>query len=1312
MTILEGFNAIRTIVSIVNGIKALKDLNNSTAEDLFKESCIEAVKQSAPDFADITDPAEVDVDSDTLVTLLKDIDISALMLLEENAVLPEIAAIFQKCIILPGHQLTEKDLERKLQPVIKKTFAIFLERLPRNQQATNETMLEFGRSQLTNQEGLIKDTQAIKGDTNEIKEMTQRNLDVNLDVRSQLTDFSNRQFDLNVSEAVKAAVEAEHKAEIDNAQDLLNKHQPRSALSQLEKLKDRIWEDASSITKFRILTGMGATQLVLNKDQESAMLILKAFQYNPEDETALSNRALAHVSLGEAKEAEKYAKKTLEKNPVNIHAYATLVEISTDEETLEEVIAKVPEYLRKEPQIAYAISTIAKQHGNLEEARKWREIMVASDHEDPDFKAALAAILIEQILENPLTVHTKQLNDSQRTQLGRAVELLTEAWSSVVNTELHAIRKTWIINRSQAYYFLGEWKNAIKDLDAALEIEPAHSLLLKNRAILAVEQGEKESAIEFLEKIQSGPEASEAPILIAIILFSDERFDEAITTLNNFLQTSPSPESQEKANLWLVRIYTEDERFEEAERISTAMRESSPENILALVEAARLSKATGKQDEALSLLREAYDYAQNSEEFLEIAELADQLYIHELFKEAATLYEKIADTSLNSELTQWLLKSYHRAGEMGKALKLCQRLREKYGPLENASWVEYEIYQAIGDMKQAVTIGTEYLKAFPGDLNMQMDLAHLHYRLGDIEAFKQMLELLEGQFDLKNMSLESCLNLVCLHKIASKPKRALDIMYETRRIYDANADAHLKYFGLFFEVGKQLGEFLDSPQVQIGTAVCLDRSGETNWHIIEKRDEAKPIRDELDVNDPLAQQLLDKTVNDEIVLRETPFGEDVGKITDIQSKYTYAFQEICREFPNRFPTAQGLWAIKLDDSDETDDSEKFQPISDLTDKQYEASLEIAEVYKEVPPPIGALTNWIGGNVLGAWELLMSNPDLGVRCSIGDFEERRQTLTLLEDPQPKLVVDIISLMTLHCLEAADTVVKAFGKLGIAQSTIDALQRIIFEREAMWSEGGSISIEKQGNQYVKHVTNPEEIRSGIEYLKDIIKWIRKNCEVQPVTAALQMNLLRKKELDNVFQSSFIDTMLIASQSGHLLFSDDGPLRYYAKTNFSSDAGTDFDIDGVWTQVVLEDCVNRNFLDRDEYNEMIIKLVCSNYYHTEFNAEVLMEAARQSDWKPSGPYDCLVQILGDQRVNLPSTLDLATDFLFELWTQPLLLNQPKSLTLCLLEGLTSERRTRTVLNQLANRIRGRSPLYSLAEERILSLIREYMQIHPFLD
>ena len=209
---------------------------------------------------------------------------------------------------------------------------------------------------------------------------------------------------------------------------------------------------------------------------------------------------------------------------------------------------------------------------------------------------------------------------------------------------------------------------------------------------------------------------------------------------------------------------------------------------------------------------------------------------------------------------------------------------------------------------------------------------------------------------------------------------------------------------------------------------------------------------------------------------------------------------------------------------------------------------------------------------------------------------------------------------------------------------------------------------------------------------------------------MNQLRKRELDDIFQPFFIDTILIASQPGYLLLSDDERLRSYAKTNLNIDAGTNFHIDGVWTQVVLEHCVNRNLLDKAEYDKMTIKLVRFHYYHTDFDADVLIEAAKQSDWNPSEPYNILVQALGGQRANLPWALNVAVDFLFKLWLEPILPSQREYLTLGLLGELTSGRTTRAVLDRLADRIYERFTLHPLAEGRILSLIQAYAQTHSF--
>ena len=153
--------------------------------------------------------------------------------------------------------MTQKGLERRLQPIIKKTFAIFFERLPRNQQATNEMTLEFGRSQLAGQDRLIKNTEAIKENTSpigEINKTTQTTYDTLLGMDAKVTDLSNRHLDISTS----AAVEKEHQSAINNAKELLGKNRPQLAFDSLETLKQRIWTAASQTVKFSILTKYGS----------------------------------------------------------------------------------------------------------------------------------------------------------------------------------------------------------------------------------------------------------------------------------------------------------------------------------------------------------------------------------------------------------------------------------------------------------------------------------------------------------------------------------------------------------------------------------------------------------------------------------------------------------------------------------------------------------------------------------------------------------------------------------------------------------------------------------------------------------------------------------------------------------------------------------------------------------------------------------------------------------------------------------------------------------------------------------------------
>ena len=1314
MAILEFVTIVSGGASIAGGVDVIrKYFTNSTPEDLFKKSFVDAVKQIAPSLDDVADPKAIKVDHNALnkvIASLKDIDINKLATQEADEKLAEATTLFRGCITLPGCKLRNKDLLQRLQPVIERTFTNFFDRLPRNQQASTQMMLESDRMQLEGQKHLSEQNQAI--------------LDGIQKLDSKLPSLSSKHIDLIVSDAVDTALEKEHQLVINSAKDLLKNNKPQTAFKQLDDLWQRIGNEVSTseISKFNILTNMAAAQFALNNEQEAADLIIEAFKYNSKDEKAISNRALAHFLLGETENAADYAKQTLKVNPNNTDAYVILVGISTEEEPLEEVIAKVPVDLHDNPQIAYAISDIAKQRRNFEEAKKWGEIMVAHKQGDvPDFKAAFATILINRVLEDSLAAGTRQLTDPQKQQLREAIELLTEAWDSISKTELKEYRADWIINRGTANFHLGETKEATADLDTALGIEESNAILIKNRALLAFDCGEKETAIEFLEKIQSAPEVPEAPIILTNVLFACERYDEAITKLIDFIKTNPSSELQYDANHFLVRIYIAAERFDEAERVLIPMLESSPTNVLNLINAALISSKAGKRDKAISQLKEACNYVQDSENLREKLELADQLYIHEQFKEAATLYEKLAETSQNSQLTVGLLASYYNAGEIGKALEICQKLREKYGPLENISDREVIIYEEIGDMNQAEVVCKAYLNEFPNDLDMQIRLGLVYYRSNKGEEIDNILDSFSDfkNFSfLENLFLGACVQLAFLYQVRSQPEKALQVMYETRRTHFDNRDAHLQYIKLFYQVDKQIPEVLNPVQVQVDTAVQIDSPDQSVCYIIVARDDVDIRSNERDVRDSLSQRLLGKIENDAVDLGKTPLGQRVGRITDIKSKYVCALQESFQEFEKFFPDDERLWSIKLDEfsdnlkdeSSNTTDSTNIQPILELTNKQHEASLEIENVYKEHLPPIGVFMNWTGRNALDAWSLLINKPDLGIRCFVGSAEEKSQALNLLKELKPKLVVDIISLITLHCLEAADIVVKTFGKLAVAQSTIDGLLQIIHEQESMWSQQEGMSIEKQGNQYVRHMINPEDVKRSIERLNELIKWIRENCDVLPCTPALQMNQLRKRKLDEKFHPIFFDTLLIAAQPGHLLLSDDEHLRFYAKTNFNNDAGTNFEIKGVWTQVVLEHCLNLNVLDKAKYDKMVIQLVCSNYYHTEFDTDVLMEALKQANWNLAEPYNSLVQALREPKMSLQEALNVSVDFLFKIWEEPIPYSQLKFVTLGLLAGLTSGRNTRAVLNRLEYLIQNKHVLFFPIENRIIRQIQLFEQLYPF--
>ena len=211
MTILNlvftAYNIVGTGFSIIGGINhAIKHFCQTTAEELFKKSFVKVVKQYASDFADLTDPKTVEVDSnllDKVITSLKDDDIVQLTQLNGSEKIAKITTLFRNCIIVPNHQLPKMDFEHRIRPIIERVIIDFYAQLPFKQEAFNQIVLEYIQNTSTEQanmhsmltdfvreieqvqievsERISQDIQAIKDDTEDIKELKQTTGSNNLD---------------------------------------------------------------------------------------------------------------------------------------------------------------------------------------------------------------------------------------------------------------------------------------------------------------------------------------------------------------------------------------------------------------------------------------------------------------------------------------------------------------------------------------------------------------------------------------------------------------------------------------------------------------------------------------------------------------------------------------------------------------------------------------------------------------------------------------------------------------------------------------------------------------------------------------------------------------------------------------------------------------------------------------------------------------------------------------------------------------------------------------------------------------------------
>ena len=116
---------------------------------------------------------------------------------------------------------------------------------------------------------------------------------------------------------------------------------------------------------------MASAKIKMQQGNQASELIIKALQFNKEDENANGNCALAYLIIGDIKKTKEYIEKTKQLNPLNTTAYALEVQIKDKEnQSLNDIVSPIPQSIRTKHQIAHILSHISIKRKQYKEAEK------------------------------------------------------------------------------------------------------------------------------------------------------------------------------------------------------------------------------------------------------------------------------------------------------------------------------------------------------------------------------------------------------------------------------------------------------------------------------------------------------------------------------------------------------------------------------------------------------------------------------------------------------------------------------------------------------------------------------------------------------------------------------------------------------------------------------------------------------------------------------------------------------------------------------------------------------------------------------
>jgi tetratricopeptide (TPR) repeat protein len=1043
--------------------------------------------------------------------------------------------------------------------------------------------------------------------------------------------------------------------ELEGIERLIKQHDLELAESKLKELETRAINKLQPHHSYQIRALRSRILSNRGEWEEAGRELLDAKRFLPDAERARINEALGYELMGDRTKAHALATVLRQEFPHVVRLVTIWVRTSPENTSFASLVEAAP-LTKDDEELNLAMahrSLLANQIPDaLSFARRGSEL----DGNSPQAFFILGQTKHLEGLAGPAGIQSAQLREAVK-HYDRAVRLAHER-------KMPALEAIARFNRGKVRHLLGD-AGAETDYAHAIELARPDQGLRTSYASFLIEAGRPCDALRELALEQGEPTGARLFYEAAARYernVGDDR-EQAVALLRRLI-AADSVEHWDDAHILLVQwaIERKSPGDVRTEILGSKLRESNPLVFHTL--SGWLSSAEGNREAATSALEAACTVVNGSSLRDHLFLLAQALVSVEDDERALPLLLRCYHSGKFNTECRTLLACAKRLQRHEVSCRVCRELRQAGITDARVIQTEIQVLQMY-DPEEALRVAREYLVSHPTDLHVALWQSALAIRLGRPELVISDLARLPTPADIMP---EGCGVVINILSATGQPAEAIRYAYEALRAHFDEEFAHGQFIAHFLHLSPQLRELHTGGTAGPGMAICYREEHEEvdRWVVIEDGPDPSLARGELGADHPVSQALTGHQPGDTVTLSGSGIQPRLATIRDLLHKHVFRFRDCINQFQVKFPGGSACQLIHVGSGDVFDPTPIIRSLQDRK-RQIEV---LDETYRTQPLPLDAYTRLAGTTELEVWVHLASKPDLGIRCFNGRRDEMATGLELAKQCKT-VVADLTAILTLARLDLLCLLQSSTRSVVVAQTTFDRLQQLAEEAASEPREGGSVLLDDNG-QLARIEITPEQRERHRAFLASMRDAVRNHCVIRPCLKTAELEPPRREQLVRTLGRHNLDSILLASESDAVLWTDDLILAIVGRT--------DFRCQSVWMQATLIVLQQEGTISQQEYNRAIAKLLGWHYHGVMWNADTLLAAAEIAEWRMDRwPVPQVMRGLGDREANFLDRIRIAAEAIRTVWRLDLSSLRKQSFLFAVLAGIRSISLVRRLLQAI---------------------------------